>query len=248
MMLTSRIQRAHTQRPSPWEGGTTPAELEAAADQLLAEADGVSVATIRNRDWRDTLGQGPSYEALVWHAQNREKEEDVDESLFDELVMVVASAFRSGGPAARGGPARALDRDTWNAIYSLYPWDGPDRDVLILSAQYGPGESEKIGAILGISGRRVRQIQDQLLAWAKTNLAPAQIDAHLDDPITTERVKRRPPSLAGRKPKATATRVPRFLTLAPVVAGPERAPRPYRPRRPCPRFLDPNQTNFWEAA
>lgn len=242
-MLTSRIQHPHTSPAAPWAGGTTPAELEAAADRLLAEADGVSVATIRNRDWRDTLGQGPSYEALAWHAQNREKEEDADESLFDELGMVVASSFRSGGPVARGGPARALDRDTWNAIHALYPLDGPDRDVLTLSACYGRGESETIGKILGISGRRVRQIQDRHLAWAKANVSPSEILEHLDDPITTEVVARRSPSRAGRKPRR-----PPALVLVPKVVELPRIHRHYKPRRPRPRVADPGQVDMFDMA
>jgi hypothetical protein len=209
--------------------------LEAAADLLLAEADGVSTRTIRNRNWRGIIHQGPSYEALSWLAAHHEEDTDTP------FQVLGSDAFRSGTPR-RGGPARAVDRDGWNAIGAAYPLNGPWRDVLVLSAQHGPGESEKIGKIVGLSGRRVRQIQDRLLAWARANLDPAQIEAHLDDQITTECVARRQPSRAGRKPRS---RVPvPVLVLVPKVAAPVRAPRPYKPRRPRVRPVCEGQMAF----
>ena len=234
-MLAPRVARPTP--PSVWAGGTTPAALEKEADRLLAVAEGVEVEVIQNRKWRKRIVQGPSFETLARLAAEHEDETDTP---FD---VVGSNAFRSG-TRRRGGAARGIDIDEWNAILSLAPLALPDRDVLILSAQHGPGESEKIGAILGISGRRVRQIQDQLLAWAKTNLAPAQIDAHLDDPITREAVARRSPSRAGRKPKGAPARIPRFLTLAAMMAGPEKERRPYKPRKPRVRPVCEGQMAF----
>lgn len=238
-MLARRIQTPR--KPAPiWAGGTTVAELEAAADRLLAEADGVSTQTIRNRNWRATINQGPSVEALSYLAAEHEEETDTQ---FD---VVGGNAFSRSGTRRRGGAARGIDIDEWNAILSLAPRGLQDRDVLILSAQHGPGESSKIGEILGLSGRRVRQIQDRLLAWARANLTRAEIDDHLDDPITCEAVARRAPSRAGRKPKAVADRVPRALVLVERVATPPRTPRPYKqPRAPRRRFVDPNQTDMF---
>jgi hypothetical protein len=216
--------------------------LEAEADRLLAADAGVEVEVFKNRKWRRQIVQGPSFEALAHLAVQHETETDTP---FD---VVGSNAFRSG-TRRRGGEARSTDIDKWNAIAAFYPPDGPWRDVLILSAQHGPGESQKIGEILGLSGRRVRQIQDRLLAWARANLTRAEIDAHLDDPITREAVARRLPSRAGRKPKAFAGRVPRVLVLVPKVAVPVRAPRPYKPRRPRTRFVDPGQVDmFWQQA
>jgi hypothetical protein len=212
--------------------------LEAEADRLLAAAEGVEVEVIQNRKWRKRIVQGPSYESLAHLAATHEEATDTQ---FD---VVGSNAFRSGTHCRRGGPARTLDRDHWNAILSLAPRGLPGRDVLILSAQQGPGESEKIAAILGISGRRVRQIQDALLSWARSHLAHAEIAAHLDDPITTEVVARRQPSRAGRKPTKTVAAIPRILVLVPKVAGPVRAPRPYKPRRPRVRPVCEGQMAF----
>jgi hypothetical protein len=198
--------------------------LEAEADRLLAADAGVEVEVFKNRKWRKRIVQGPSYESLAHLAAEHEEETDTP---FD---VVGSNAFRSG-TRRRGGEARSTDIDKWNAIAAFYPPDGPWRDVLILSAQHGPGESQKIGEILGISSRRVRQIQDALLAWARTHLTRDQILAHMDDPITTEVVARRAPSRAGRKPKG-AIRVPSVLVLVPKVSASPRPVRPYRARRP----------------
>ena len=131
------------------------------------------------------------------------------------LGFATAEAFCTDTKRARGGPARAMDRNAWNAILALYPLDGTDRGVLVASAQCGAWASKQIGTMVGLSGRRVRGIQDQKLQWALANLTAADLRAHRDDPITTERVTPRAPSLAGRKPKkAIATRIPRFLVLA----------------------------------
>ena len=240
-MLAPRVARPTP--PPIWAGGTTPADLEKEADRLLAEADGIEGEGFKNRTWRQKIVQGPSFEALAHRAAEHEAATDTQ---FD--VIGSSNAFRSG-TRRRGGPARTLDRDHWNAIAAAYPIDGPDRDVLILSAQYGPGESQKIGAIVGLSSRRVRQIQDQILAWARTYLTPAQIAAHMDDAITQEQVARRRPSRAGRRPKGTVTvRAPRVLVLAPKMAGPAKLKRPYRPRRPRPRFADPAQIDMFQQA
>ena len=239
-MLAPRIARPTP--PSVWAGGTTPAELEKEANRLLAAADGIEGEVFKNRTWRKKIVQGPSFEALAHLAAEHEDKTDTP---FD---VVGSNAFRSG-TRRRGGAARATDIDEWNAILSLAPRGLQDRDVLILSAQHGPGESSKIGEILGLSGRRVRQIQDRLLAWARANLTRAEIDDHLDDPITCEAVARRTPSRAGRRPKGAAIRVPSVLVLAPKMAGPAKPKRPYRPRRPRPRWVDPAQIDlFLEVA
>lgn len=228
-MLAPRIARP---TPAPvWAGGTTPAALEKEADRLLAADAGVEGEVFKNRTWRKKIVQGPSYEALAHLAVQHETETDTQ---FD---VVGSNAFRSG-TRRRGGAARDLDRDHWNAIAVFYR--GPHRDVLILSAQHGPGESARIGEILGISSRRVRQIQDQILAWARSHLDPAQIRAHLDDPITQEVVARRVPSRAGRKPRR-----PRLVLVPKVAPGPARKPRPWRPRRPRAKFVDPAQIDLF---
>ena len=232
-MLAPRVARPTP--PPIWAGGTTPADLEKEADRLLAEADGIEGEVFKNRTWRQKIAQGPSFEALAHRAAEHEDATDT------QFEVVGSNAFRSG-TRRRGGAARGLSIDEWNAILSLYPHDGSDRDVLVLSAQHGPGESETVAAILGISGRRVRQIQDALLSWARTNLSQEAIAAHLDDQITREAVARRSPSRAGRKPRRPA------LVLVERVASP-RPQRPYRPRRPRVRWVDPGQLDmFLEVA
>lgn len=278
-MLAPRIARS-AQQPV-WVQGTTPEALEAAADALLAAADGVSLTTIRNRDLRAIHRQGPSFDLLEniadaadeedsaydlpmpvgrarWgEDEEEEREEGAEEgqdaidtyaALDQGLGYAVSGIYHTDTRVRRGAPARGVGGDVWNAICSLYPCGGPWRDVLILSAQHGAGASEKIGEMLGLSGRRVRRIQDNLLAWAAAHLDPAQIRDHLDDPITKEQVARRTPSRAGRTPKAVAGRVPRVLVLVERVATPPRTPRPYkqpRPRAPRRRFVDPNQTDMF---
>ena len=232
-MLTSRIQRP-THRPSP-------AELDAAATRFLAEAEGVKCSTVRNRGWRSVIQQGASWEALAFLGTKETFEEDLD------LGIIAASPFRDS--VAPGNPARALDRDEWNAILSLAPLDLQDRDVLILSAQVEGKNAEKIGEQVGLSGRRVRQIQDRLAAWAGANLDPATRAAHLDDPLPMGVVvPRRPPTRRGRKARGAAPRPPRFLVLAPHTPAPSRPRRPSRPRVRRPRWVEPGQLDCFEEA
>lgn len=230
-MLATRIQSPHATVATPWAnldeketkaflagpGGRR--ALAGAANKILSH--GKSQNHERNRRIRET------------HQPGKAINDDLDE---------LSTAMEYQGPTPRGGPARAIDRDTWNAIRALVPDDFPDLDVLILSAQWGRGESQKIGEIIGLSPRRVRQIQDRHLAWAKANLSPSEILEHLDDQITREAVARRSPSRAGRKPRR-----PR-LVLVPHEAGPVRARRPYKPRRPRPRWVDPAQLDMFDMA
>ena len=220
----------------------SPAALEAAATRLLAEAEGVGVRVIQNRDWRSVIQQGPSYEGLTYLGTNPQTLEDNG----IDLGIIAASPFRDTG--ARGNPARSLDRNAWNAIRVLAPVDWPDKDVLIASAQYET--SEKIGEIVGRCPRRVRQIQDRLIARARAILDPADILAHLDDPLLplTVVVPTRAPSRRGRKARGAPPRPPRFLTLAPHIPKPPRARRPYRPRGRRARWVDPLQTDMFQEA
>ena len=238
MMRTPTISDPDCTCATPWAGLTLAQQKEfiksvggraAAADYILSgRAGGGSQHKERNRRIRETHSQGRGidhdHEDLSTSAAPKEK-------------------------VSQGGPARALDRDIWNAIVALYPLDGPDRDVLIVSAQLGQGESKKIGEKIGISARRVRGKQDERLVWVQAHLSPAEILAHMDDPITTEQVARRAPSRAGRKPKGAPKGIPRFLTLVAISTEPPAPPRQYRPRCPRRRFVDPRQCDFgWGIA
>lgn len=235
-MLTSCIQRPRAPRLSP-------AALDAAATAFLADAEGVKCSTVRNRGWRSVIQQGPSWEKMSYLGTDPETFEDNG----TDLGIVAASPWRD--TAAPGNPARALDRDEWNAILSLYPSGLPDRDVLILSSQIEAKNAKKIGEQVGLSGRRVRQIQDRIAAWTRAHLDPAAIVAHLDDPLPTEKVKRRPPSRAGRKPKGGAPKkMPRFLVLVPREVEPPKPQRTYKPRKPRTWAATPGQLDMWEVA
>ena len=163
------------------------------------------------------------------------------------LGFAVANPFCTDTRVARGGPARSLGKNAWNAILALTPLDDPDRDVLVASAQCGASESIRIGMMVGLSPRRVRQIQDQKLKTALENFTSADLRAHRDDPITCEAVARRRTSRAGRKPKGAAIQAPRVLVLVEWVATP-RPPRPWKPRRPRARWVDPAQLDMFQRA
>lgn len=233
-MLATRIQSPHATVATPWAnldeeetkaflagpGGRR--ALAGAANKILSH--GKSQNHERNRRIRET------------HQPGKAINDDLDD---------LSTAMEYQGQAVRGGPARALDRDTWNAIRALVPADFPDLDVLTASAQCGRGESVEIGKKIGLSPRRIRQIQDRHLAWTREHLSPAEILAHLDDPITVEVVTPRAPSRAGRKPKG-AIRVPSVLVLVPKVSASPRPVRPYRARRPRVRPACEGQLDMFQ--
>lgn len=236
-MLTSIQQRPHTPCPSP-------AALEAAATAFLAEAEGVKSSTVRNRDWRNIIHQGPSWEALAFLGTRTDDPEPLDDNEID-LGLVSGSAFRTADdrPAA-GNPARALDCNGWNAIRVLAPPDLPDMDVLTLSSQsrFGRGQANAIGKAVGLSGRMVRKIQDRHVALSKT-LDPAALIAALDAPLPDGVVvPRRAPSRRGRKARLAPRPV---LALVPHIPKPPCPPRPYKPRVQRPRYVDPGQLDFF---
>ena len=260
------------------------AARNAATQAWLDHAQGLKPETTKNRDFRETCGQGPSYDLLSNRSENNSEDFDprdhdpdpdvrrragegedmtgggeVSEETGDEFIAIdtpsgglgfaTANPFCTDTRVARGGPARNRDRNAWNAILALYPLNGRDRDVLVASAQCGAGASKQIGILVGLSGRRVRTLQDKLLKWALRNLTSADLRSHRDDPTTTEIVTRRLPSRAGRKPKAAALTIPRVLVLVPHEAGPAKPRRDYKPRKPRGRFVDPAQVDmFLEVA
>ena len=235
-MLTSRIQLPRAPRLSP-------AAIDAAATAFLAEAEGVKASTQKNRDWRNVINQGPSWEALAYLGAKTN-----DDDPEKDLGIGAGSAFRTADDRpAPGNPARALDCNGWNAIRVLAPPDLPDSDVLTLSSQsrFGRGQAEEIGKAIGLSGRMVRKIQDRHTAWAGANLDPLALAAHLDDPLPTGVVPRRAPSRRGRKARLAPRPV---LALVPHTPTPPRTPRPYRPRTRRPRYVDPLQTDMFQEA
>ncbi len=239
-MLTSRIQHP-THRPSP-------AELDAAATAFLAQAEGKKASTIRNMSWRSVIQQGPSADALLWNGRDPETLDDNG----TDLGIVAGGVFRTADDRpAPGNPGRAFDCNFWNAIRILAPTDLRDMDVLTLSSQTkfsGRGQASAIGKAVGLSGRMVRKIQDWHVAFSKT-LDPAALIAALDAPLPDwVVVPRRVPSRRGRKARGAPPRPPRFLALTPHIPEPPRPPRPYRPRVRRPRYVDPGQLDFLQAA
>lgn len=286
-MLTSRIQRPHKLPASDSDftdkefAAMTPAARNLATQAWLDRTQGLKPGATQNRDFRETCGQGPSFDLLSSNSRTDADDfdprdhdpepdtrrragegEDTEEGELseetDELIAIdtpsgdlwfaVANPFCTDTKRSRGGPARLLDKNAWNAILALYPLDGPDRDVLVASAQCGALASKQIGMMVGLSEKRVRGIQDQKLQSALKNLTAADLRAHRDDPITTEAVVRRPPSRAGRKRAGAPPRAPRFLVLAPHTPAPLRPRRPYRPRVRRPRWVEPGQLDCFEEA
>lgn len=179
----------HRTAAPPWAGMTRTQIADfvdgiggasAAADYILSR--GHSQNYERNKKYREVHVYG--------------KVEFVDDSIDGDDTVPPRGRTR------RLAPARLLGVDDWNAILACYPLAGRDRDVLIASARHGRGETAEIAVEVGICQKQVRNIQDQLYRWVQANLTPDQIATHLDDPITTERVTRRAPSRAGRKPQA----------------------------------------------
>ncbi len=210
--------------------------LEAAADYILAR--GHTLAYEKNRDFRETGLQG------------RAIDEDRDD---------LSGGLRPIETKRRGGIARGVDIDQWNAVLALYPPDGPHRDVLISSARHGCGGVNEIAEEVGRTPRRVRQIQDQIWAWATKHLNPVDLAARLDDPITRETAARRPPSRAGRKPKgwvsaqAAQAQRPQVDIFGEVVEWAPRKPRRkaatgMRRVRPVPVVQGGQMELFQEAA
>ena len=151
-------------------------------------------------------------------------------------------------------PARLLDSDAWNAILGATPTDLPGRDVLVASAQLGQGATRAIAAVVGISQRQARNIQNHILAWARANLDPNDVAAHLDDPITDEPIARRPPSRAGRKPRGWAAAPGPGLDLLGDHIDPDQLPPKLRavrrlgPHRPRVRPVCEGQLPLFDMA
>lgn len=208
---------------TPW-AGMTPAQihdfiegaggLEAAADYLLSRGHSENYA--KNQTFRETGLQG------------RAIDEDRDD--LSKGVRVIERR-------RRGGVARGVDIDQWNAVLALAPHDLKNRDVLIASARHGFGEVDEIAREVGRTSRRVRQIQDQIWAWAAKHLNSADLSARLDDPISQELVIPRPPSKAGRKPRAAAAApiapAPQVDLFGEVVVKWKPSRRQAGPRRAC---------------
>ena len=249
----------HTQTTSdpdcacpPW-AGLTPTEARAWIDQaggVGAAANfilsyGHSADYQKNRDFRETHTQGPSLDLLLDRANTRGEEDDAPTDIEDTETLFRVNRTNSVVTA------RDLDCDQWNAILALYPQNGRDRDVLRSSARHGAEESEKIGNEVGLSGRRIRQIQDWHWDWAKANTTIEERAAHLDDPLPTAIVTKRLPSPAGRKRKMSPGNAPTtpILMLVPRVPLPPKAPRRATSRGLRRRFVDPSQLDFgWGMA
>jgi hypothetical protein len=192
----------------------------AAANYILSRGHSQSYA--RNKGIRET------------HIQGRALDEDRDDLSW--------GAIREAKPKTG---ARALDQYQWTAILYFYPLDKDNRDVLIGSSQ--GKTSQKISEEVGLSEKQIRNIQDQLLVWARLHTSAASLAGHLDDPTPEDKIRRRPASRAGRKRKTSpggrlATRI---LILAPCVPVPPKAPRHVTIRRPRRIVVaDPRQLDF----
>ncbi len=185
---------------------------------------------LRNRYW--AIAHQPGYENI---------------SDLDDRLDVVPVLDMPEGIALLNQTRDGIERTSW------------DRDVLISSARHGCGGVNEIAEEVGRTPRRVRQIQDQIWAWATKHLNPVDLAARLDDPITRETAARRPPSRAGRKPKgwvsaqAAQAQRPQVDIFGEVVEWAPRKPRRkaatgMRRVRPVPVVQGGQMELFQEAA
>ena len=179
--------------------------------------------------------------------------DDAEEQLPVGQDQESSTALASSWVDCSGVDALSLwGANEWNAVLALTP-NNKNRDVLVGLAR-GMSAAEIADAI-GRTPRHVRNIIKRLWNYVR-GLDVATIAAHLDDPITDERVVRRPPSRAGRKPRhVAATGI--VVALPPAWGGlwgahhqPQRRGRgPDRgPRRPRARPVCEGQLSFFDLA
>lgn len=128
-------------------------------------------------------------------------------------------------------------KNEWNAVRALAPVSIKNRDVLEGLAQ-GVSVAE-IAAAIGRSVRQVRNIVRGLWKYIQS-LDVGDIARHLDDPITTDAVTRRPPSKAGRKSKQWVAELKAGITTALIIrldlfGEPMQAQNPRQTRKGGPR-------------
>ena len=153
---------------------------------------------------------------------------------------------------------RADEARIFQQIRQVYPLDGFDYKVLCYLCN--PDLSKlQIGDLVGRTDSAIRaaarRIRKQSAAGKfRTRRGGGATGINMDDrqEVGEWLAKPLPKAASGRKKKGIAStkqiriRIPARLRLAPLVAVvATRAPRPYKPRRPRARFVDPGQVDMF---
>ena len=157
---------------------------------------------------------------------------------------------------------RADEAREFQKIRQSYPTDGVDYKVLCLLCD--PSLSKKqIADKLGRDPRAIRYAAGRIRKQFATGKYHTRRGAGATGVDMTDRqevaswlAKPLPIAKCGRKkrgttktPKKIRIRIPARLKLAPLVAVvAARVPRPYKPRRPRPRWVDPTQVDMFALA
>lgn len=153
---------------------------------------------------------------------------------------------------------RADEAREFQMIRQSYPLDGYDYKVLCYLCDPSLSKAQ-IADKLGRDPRAIRyaakRIRQQFAAGKfRTRRGAGATGINMDDraEVVSWLTKPLPVAKCGRKKKGVVTktpkkiRIPARLRLAPLVAVVSAsAPRPYRPRRPRTRFVDPGQVDMF---
>ena len=153
---------------------------------------------------------------------------------------------------------RADEAREFQRIRQAYPIDGYDYKVLCYLCDPDLSKAQ-IAKKLGRDPRAIRyaakRIRQQFAAGKfRTRRGAGATGINMDDraEVVSWLTKPLPVAKCGRKKKCVVTktpkkiRIPARLRLAPLVAVVSAsAPRPYRPRRPRTRFVDPGQVDMF---
>ena len=241
--------------------------LESEANKLLS--DGHSENYQGNADFRATHADGrPLFDEFDGNKNNSDDGEPSELGL-DGLQIFEEEADGEGtGEAPSQEQETALasswvdcateesrwGKNEWNAVLALSAPDMKNRDVLAGLAK-GMSVSE-IAAAIDRTPRQTRNIIKSLWEVARglVVMDVASVARHLDDPITTEVMARRPPSRAGRKPKGWVAPITTAIIISfdlfgdPIPPCKPRKARKAGVRRPRVRPQCPGQLSLFDLA
>ena len=165
-----------------------------------------------------------------------------------------------GRTKSKAEMSRADEAREFQRIRQFYPRDGVDYKVLCFLCD--PSLSKKqIGDKLGRDPRAIRyaakRIREQFASGrfrTRRGAGATGVDMNDRQEVGGWLAKPLPVAKCGRKKRGASqtapkkVRVPKRLRLAPLVAVVATAPRPYKPRRPRARFVDPGQVDMFDMA
>ncbi len=163
-----------------------------------------------------------------------------------------------GRALGAGEMARANEAREFQRIRQDYPIDGVDYKCLCLLCDPSISKlmiAKKLGRTDSAIRAAARRIRKQAAAGKfRTRRGGGAIGINMDDrqEVASWLAQPLPVAKCGRKKKGVVTktpkkiRIPARLRLAPLVAVVSaRAPRPYKPRRPRTRWVDPGQVDMF---